>query len=449
MSKYTTQLLEIVRAFTPDMRFENLSKRVEKARPMIFNFDYPIWTEEHRKILETKIISHYINYEIGLETVPLWQFYLANRMNEIMPYYNEMYESIYPYKDKLYWNKDTTDKFNENETTKSEDIYQGISTGESTEDYQRARNLTDNKDYTRDNSETRDNTGTTTNDLKEQNDGTAQKSETSNKSSETTTTGTRTDDLTEKLTSTDSITDTESTEVNVTRNDTRTDDLTETTKNTMTRDETANSKTVTENLQIVSDLPQTTLRGLDYATQSTQDNGSSTTDSTLNINQTDNGTKDNTGTVKNNGTEQSKGDITKTHDQTQSDTTTNTGTVKNVNDETYTDETTNTGNETTQNIKTNTGTVDTVGNEKLQQNIIDNEKFTSAEGIKDNTGRTSQVNDNTTRNINLNKGHEYQLLRTGLDGNSYSQLIADYLPQIQNIDMMIIKDLKNLFMLIF
>ena len=53
--------------------------------------DYPIFDESYRAILNSKIMNHYFDHEIGLETPDLFNHYLSNRMNEIMPYYNEMY----------------------------------------------------------------------------------------------------------------------------------------------------------------------------------------------------------------------------------------------------------------------------------------------------------------------------------------------------------------------
>lgn len=89
MSKYTTQLRFII-----EMNSEEgfpISQRIEQATSKIFNFNYPIWSEDYRKILEKKILMHYFNKEIGLETVGLWKLYLEERLNLIMPYYNEMY----------------------------------------------------------------------------------------------------------------------------------------------------------------------------------------------------------------------------------------------------------------------------------------------------------------------------------------------------------------------
>lgn len=90
MSKYTISMLEIVRMYTPESK-ENISKRIEYALPEIFNFDFPIFKESHRKELEKKIVMHYLNKEIGLETPYLFKIYLEMKLNEIMPYYNEMY----------------------------------------------------------------------------------------------------------------------------------------------------------------------------------------------------------------------------------------------------------------------------------------------------------------------------------------------------------------------
>lgn len=66
---------------------------MNEAAPKIFNFDFPIWMEQYRPILEKKILMHYFNREIGLETVALWKFYLETRLSEIMPYYNQLYQT--------------------------------------------------------------------------------------------------------------------------------------------------------------------------------------------------------------------------------------------------------------------------------------------------------------------------------------------------------------------
>lgn len=66
---------------------------IEKSRKSLFDFDYPIFDEQYREGLEKKIIKHYYLREIGFETVGLFKIRLDMKMNEIMPYYNQLYES--------------------------------------------------------------------------------------------------------------------------------------------------------------------------------------------------------------------------------------------------------------------------------------------------------------------------------------------------------------------
>jgi hypothetical protein len=55
--------------------------------------DYPIFDESYRALLNQKIIDHYMFNEIGAETPARFRHYLKTKMNEIMPYYNQLYQS--------------------------------------------------------------------------------------------------------------------------------------------------------------------------------------------------------------------------------------------------------------------------------------------------------------------------------------------------------------------
>lgn len=62
------------------------------------NFDfqltsYPIFDENYRNTLNHNILYHYYENEIGFETPPLFRLYLNQRLNEIMPKYNELYKA--------------------------------------------------------------------------------------------------------------------------------------------------------------------------------------------------------------------------------------------------------------------------------------------------------------------------------------------------------------------
>lgn len=108
VSKYTTTIRNILDSGTE-----------------IFDFDYPIFDEKYRSVLETKIINRYKFREIGLETVALWKHFLMTRLNEIMPYYNQQYlankvfQTYDPYKNKDFLIEDTRNSSGNNSGTSS------------------------------------------------------------------------------------------------------------------------------------------------------------------------------------------------------------------------------------------------------------------------------------------------------------------------------------------
>ena len=92
MSKYTTTIKNLI-----DNGFD-------------FGLDhYPIFDENYRKTLNNNILYHYYENEIGLETPELFKFYLNQKLNEIMPYYNILYEKQRKLIDKLELNVDLTE----------------------------------------------------------------------------------------------------------------------------------------------------------------------------------------------------------------------------------------------------------------------------------------------------------------------------------------------------
>ena len=96
MSKYTTELryvCEVESGLVESKGFNSIETILANSRASIFNFPYPIFDETYRPVLETKILRHYYTRELCTETVGLWKHFLSVRMNEIMPYYNKLYES--------------------------------------------------------------------------------------------------------------------------------------------------------------------------------------------------------------------------------------------------------------------------------------------------------------------------------------------------------------------
>lgn len=96
MSKYTTELRFICEAYAgydESVGGSGVASTIAKALPKLFDFDFPLFDEKYRTALETKIIRHYYTREICEETVGLWKLRLQTRLNEIMPYYNQLYSS--------------------------------------------------------------------------------------------------------------------------------------------------------------------------------------------------------------------------------------------------------------------------------------------------------------------------------------------------------------------
>lgn len=96
MSKYTTEvrfICESLSGLDVSKGYNNIDEIITKAIPKIFSFNFPIFDENYRSVLETKILKHFYTREICEETVGLWKLRLDTKLNEIMPYYNKLYKS--------------------------------------------------------------------------------------------------------------------------------------------------------------------------------------------------------------------------------------------------------------------------------------------------------------------------------------------------------------------
>lgn len=96
MSKYTTEVrfyCETLYGLSESKGGNGVNEIIDEVWDKVFNFDFPIFDENYRKVLCVKILKHYYTREIALETVGLWKLKLEVRMNEIMPYFNQLYKS--------------------------------------------------------------------------------------------------------------------------------------------------------------------------------------------------------------------------------------------------------------------------------------------------------------------------------------------------------------------
>ena len=64
------------------------------GRTKIFDFDYPLSDKISKEDFECMILNHYLTRRIGFDTPTLFKIQLNVKLNQIMPMYNKMFDSI-------------------------------------------------------------------------------------------------------------------------------------------------------------------------------------------------------------------------------------------------------------------------------------------------------------------------------------------------------------------
>lgn len=95
MAKYTVQIKSIIESLGSNsvLALSTLDEQIEKARPKIFDFEYPFYDPSSKAAFETWILESILMDEINYETYGLWHLRLRTWMKTNMPYYNKLYES--------------------------------------------------------------------------------------------------------------------------------------------------------------------------------------------------------------------------------------------------------------------------------------------------------------------------------------------------------------------
>lgn len=75
-------------------KIRNLAKATHEN---IFDFDYPLSSKVNKEDFECQILNHFIMRRIGQETFTAFQLFLENKLNEILPYYNTLFDSLIDY----------------------------------------------------------------------------------------------------------------------------------------------------------------------------------------------------------------------------------------------------------------------------------------------------------------------------------------------------------------
>lgn len=147
MSKYTTEVRYICEHFSglsESVGYGDVEQVIKNCLPKVFDFNFPIFDESYRTVLETKILRHYYTREIGLETVGLWKLKLNTKLNEIMPYYNQLYKSELIEFNPLYDVDLTRDRIVKGTGTKDTENSENRSGKSSTDNSQSTENTYDN-----------------------------------------------------------------------------------------------------------------------------------------------------------------------------------------------------------------------------------------------------------------------------------------------------------------
>lgn len=418
-----------------------LGELIERGYQLKLN-DYPIFNEKYRAKLNEKIINHYWDYEIGLETPDSFNRHLRMRMCEIMDYYNVLYQTNFIKYDPL--------------ITEYREMELGIKTTKAAEEgRQSVRN-----DYDVSNqAETLNRDTKGTNDFTETFDENRLSGYGKSGDHKIHTDITKTEDL-------DSQRDYSSTKTTDMTDDTQgTHTLHQTDEKDYTEDTTYHSTTVLDSdttgektdtlskTETFSDVPQagyetittiapdgtTTITGKGYITTQTNTNQTET--------QKTKGTQDDTTTVD--STNNRVGHETDNRDLTENSTSVlhTIGTIKDEGEEHIAqDNTIITGEDETKDWKEGgsdeyvlkNGTHNFTGTTANQQDNKQSQTRRDTSSLLTSSQAQKELRDTKTTQI-----------ESGRKGISPANLILEFRKTIINIDMMIINDLRSLFMLIY
>lgn len=403
------------------MRYTNWEENSEKTALTLndllkrgFNLplnDYPIFDENYRPILNKKIIDHFRYRYIGGYTPDRFAFYMRRKMNEIMPYYNQLYKSeMFDFSP-----LDTTDikEYNKiNRKTNAENAGKNSEIAESNRknDFSEGRTFDAEFDYQE--TAKSDETGNTTGSKSKQGNYNKNGSETQSNEANTN------QKITESTTS-HSVTENDLMTVNESTNDSNGETTTTGSKST------AYSDLPQANIGInVSNGEISALNGENYTYLTTLTNETTTENSNTTAHQETDGTTKNTGTITVDGETSRNSTSDTTADETKNKLWNEDGTDSSTEDSTE--------NST---VNKNTETTRTIG--EKNRSTTDNQEFENIFNRGDRFNENKQTSSENMKTYNRNKGR---------NGFSPSLLIKQYRDIIINTDMLVISELETLFL---
>ena len=96
MSKYTTEvrfICEQKAGLEGSVGASDVDEVLSKSWNKVVTSNFAIFDDAYREKLVSKVLKHYYLREIGAETAGVWMLWMNTKFEEIMPYYNKLYES--------------------------------------------------------------------------------------------------------------------------------------------------------------------------------------------------------------------------------------------------------------------------------------------------------------------------------------------------------------------
>lgn len=96
LSKYTTEvrfICESLAGYEESVGFKDVDTVLKNSYLKIFTTNAVFYKPERKEEILTKLLKHYYTREICEETFGLWQLRVNTKLEEILPYYNELYKS--------------------------------------------------------------------------------------------------------------------------------------------------------------------------------------------------------------------------------------------------------------------------------------------------------------------------------------------------------------------
>ena len=80
------------------LEYTKIRELAKATHEEIFDFDYELSDKLNKEDFEVDILNHYMERRIGFDTVTSFQLHLENKLHEILPYYNKLFDALADYK---------------------------------------------------------------------------------------------------------------------------------------------------------------------------------------------------------------------------------------------------------------------------------------------------------------------------------------------------------------